>query len=256
MTTGIRKTGEFCWFNMLTPQPAKAREFFASLLRWTYVALPAGMGHRIQVGGRDVGGLFDLDNPQTPKGTPPHIGVMVKVDSADTTAARVASLGGRAMPAFDILDQGRMAVCFDPNGAAFDVWQAKKGQGTDADTTLHGAPSWFESMTTDVDRASQFYAALFGWTAEPMPMGAFTYTTFKLGDAYVAGMMAITPDMGAMAPHWSVYFTVDDADGIARDATALGATIVVPPQDVPNVGRFVGITSPQGVTFFVMKYAG
>jgi hypothetical protein len=25
MTTGIRKTGEFCWINMLTPDTAKAR---------------------------------------------------------------------------------------------------------------------------------------------------------------------------------------------------------------------------------------
>ena len=32
MTTGVRRTGDFCWINMLTPNPAKAREFFAKLL--------------------------------------------------------------------------------------------------------------------------------------------------------------------------------------------------------------------------------
>ena len=37
MATGIRRTGDFCWINMLTPNPAKAREFFAKLLDWTYV---------------------------------------------------------------------------------------------------------------------------------------------------------------------------------------------------------------------------
>ena len=67
MTTGTRKTGEFCWINMLTPQPAEAREFFGKLLGWTYVEMP-GMGHAMQVGGRDIGGLFDLDGPNTPPG--------------------------------------------------------------------------------------------------------------------------------------------------------------------------------------------
>lgn len=254
MATGIRKTGEFCWINMLTPQPDAAREFYARLLGWTYVEMP-GVGHRVQVGGRDVGGLFDLASPQTPPGTPPHIGVMVKVGSADATVERVKALGGTAQPAFDIFDQGRMAVCFDPNGAAFDVWEPKQGEGMDADSSLRGAPSWFESMTTDVDRAAKFYSALFGWIIEPMPMDDFTYTLFKLGDAYVGGMMAITPDMGELSPHWGTYFTVDDADAVARDAPALGATVYIPPMDVPGVGRFCGIVSPQGVPFMVMQYS-
>ena len=30
MTTRIRNPGEFCWINMLTPQPAEARDFFRS----------------------------------------------------------------------------------------------------------------------------------------------------------------------------------------------------------------------------------
>ena len=88
MTTGIRKPGEFCWINMLTPQPAEARAFFGKLLGWTYVEMP-GMGYRMQVDGSDIGGLFDLTSPNTPPGTPPLIGVMVKVDSADATGEKV-----------------------------------------------------------------------------------------------------------------------------------------------------------------------
>jgi hypothetical protein len=253
MTTGTRKTGEFCWINMLTPQPAEARAFFGKLLGWTYVEMP-GMGHAVQVGGHAIGGLFDLADPNTPKGTPPFMGVMVKVESADAICARVTSLGGSAKPAFDIMDRGRMAVCTDPNGAQFDVWEPKAMHGTDVDSARPGAPSWFESMTTDVARAAKFYSRLFGWTPEVMPMPDFDYTTFKLGAAYVAGMMQITPRMGDMRPHWGTYFTVTDADETAREAVALGATLCVPVMDIPDVGRFCGITSPQGVTFYVIKY--
>ena len=253
MATGTRKTGEFCWINMLTPQPAEARAFFGKVLGWTYVDIP-GIGHRVQIGGHDIGGLFDLEGPNTPPGTPPLIGVMVKVASADATCEMVTSLGGTAKPAFDIMDQGRMAVCFDPNGAEFDVWEPKKMLGIDADSTQHGAPSWFETMTSDVDRAAKFYSGLFGWTPEVVPMQGSTYTTFKHGAADVAGMMRITPQMGKLRPHWATYFTVNDADETAREAVKLGAKLCMTMKDVPGICRFCGITSPQGVTFRIVQY--
>jgi len=253
MTTGIRKTGEICWINMLTPQPAAAREFFGELLGWTYAEIP-GMGHRVQVGGRDIGGLFDLEGPNAPPGTSPHIGVLVRVDSADATCKNVTSLGGEARPAFDIMDQGRIAACTDPNGAGFVVWEPKKFLGTDADSNDHGAPSWFEMMTTDVTHAAKFYSELFGWKPEVRPMPGFEYTTFKHGTEYVAGMMQITPRMGKQRPHWGTYFTVRDAGQTAQEAVVLGANLCVPVQDIPGIGRLCGITSPQGVTFYVIKY--
>ncbi len=253
MRTGKRSAGEFCWINILTPRPAEAQAFFGKLLGWTYLEIP-GLGHRVQVGGRDIGGMWDLAAPNTPPGTPPGIGVMVKVESADATVKKVISLGGKAKPAFDIMEQGRMAECFDPNGAQFDIWEPKKSHGNEADSSLHGSPSWHETMTTDVGRATAFYTALFGWTAEVMPMEGFAYTSFRLGDEFVAGMMAITPEMGPIPPHWAVYFTVADVDRTAREADALGATRCVPVQDIPGVGRFCGLTSPQGVIFYVIKY--
>jgi uncharacterized protein len=253
MTTGLRKSGEFCWTNMLTPQPEQARAFFAELLGWTYFEIP-GLGHGVRVGGSDVGAIFDLEAPNTPPGTKPHIGGLLKVENADATCEKVASLGGEARPAFDIIDQGRMAVCTDPNGAVFDVWEPKQFLGTDVDSTLHGAPSWFETLTTDIERARTFYSALFGWTPEVSRMPGFEYTTFKLGTDPVAGMMQITPAMGALRPHWGTYYTVNDADETARQAVSLGASLCVPVRDIPGVGRFCGIISPQGVVFYAISY--
>ena len=253
MTTGVRKAGDFCWINMLTPEPAQAREFFGGLLGWTYIEMP-GMGHLVQVNGRNIGGLFDLAGPNTPPGTPPVIGVMIKVDSADATAVKVNELGGKAMPAFDIADQGRMAVCFDPNGANFDLWEGKGSPGTDADSRDHGAPSWFETLTTDIDRAATFYARLFGWVPQVKPMPGIVYTTFSLAGTPIAGMMQITPQMGAMPPNWGTYFTVTDAAAASKETAAKGGTICVPVREVPEVGRFCGLTSPQGVPFSVIEY--
>jgi predicted enzyme related to lactoylglutathione lyase len=187
---------------------------------------------------------------------PPTIGVMVKVDDADALVKRASTLGGRALPAFDVMDQGRMAVCFDPAGAAIDVWQPKpgKGQGTDVDPRQHGATTWFETLTTDVERATKFYTGMFGWKTQPKPMPGFTYTVFLHGETHIGGLMPILPHMGPMKAHWATYFAVRNADDAARTAVKLGGKVHVPAQDIPDVGRFCGIISPQGVAFFVLEY--
>jgi predicted enzyme related to lactoylglutathione lyase len=254
MAKGLRKPGEFCWINMLTPRPAEARAFFGKVLGWTYFEMP-GIGHGVEVGGQVIGGLFDLEAPNVPPECKAMIGVMVKVDDADATSEKVRSLGGRTKPAFDISDQGCMAVCHDPNGGQFDLWEPRKMPGTEVDTKLPGAPSWFETMTTDPDRASRFYSALFGWTPVANAMPGFTYTTFRLDGQDIAGLMPIPPGHPDLKPHWGTYFTVNDADEAAQEATALGARLLVPPRDIPNVGRFCGIMSPQGVPFHVIRYS-
>lgn len=251
MATGIRKAGEFCWVNILTPQPAEAMEFFAKVLGWTFYEMPP-FGHGVRVGGRDIGGLFDLNGPNCPPGLPPAIGVMVKVDDADATCERVRSLGGKAAPAFDIANHGRMAVCHDPGGGAFDIWEARTQPGTDADSSLPGAPSWSECLTNDVARATAFYTELFGWSAEVKPMPGLDYTVFNHGGADIAGMMPVPHT--DIPPHWGTYFTVKDADEAARVAEGLGGQLFVPPMDIPGIGRFCGMISPQGVRFYAIQY--
>jgi hypothetical protein len=253
MTVGVRKPGEFCWINMLSPEPAKACEFFSKLFGWTYFDM-SGMGYGIKVGGKDIGGLFDLNGPNTPPGTPPVIGVLIKVENAQQTADRVNALGGKAMPPFDVMQNGRLAVCFDPNGAQFDVWESKTAPMTEVDSMTHGAPSWSETITTDVAKATKFYCDLFNWTSDTKSMPGFQYTMFKLGQEYVAGMMPLMPDMGPMPPHWGTYFTVDDVDASARIAEAAGGRITMPLMNVPDTGRMVGIASPQGVHFYMITY--
>jgi predicted enzyme related to lactoylglutathione lyase len=258
---GFRKPGEFCWINVLTARPAEARGFFGELLRWTFTEMEKIPGYAIKLDGHDIGGLWDIDHPNTPKDAQPVLAPVVKVESAATIAKRVAALGGSAREPMTVLDAGRMVVCTDPNGVQFDVWEPIEMQGTDVDSSRHGAPSWFENLTTNVDRAARFYAELFGWKPETMPIPGTppsanaTYTTLKLGDDMVGGMMAIGPQMGPLKPTWATYFTVDNPDETAKLATRLGAKLCMPVMDIPTVGRFCGITSPQGVTFYAIRFA-
>lgn len=254
MPAGPRAIGDFCWINVLTPNSDADRAFFTQLLHWTFLEIP-GMGHRVQLDGRDVGGLFPAFVPATQQPTSPGIGVMVRVENADAAAARATALGGTSRPAFDVGPQGRMADCHDPLGANLDVWQPAASPGMECDPQLHGSPSWFELATTDVSRATAFYTSWFGWTTEVTSMGDFDYTTFRNNGAPVGGMMPILPQMEPMPTFWGVYMTVDDCDATAARAVALGGQVCMPAMDIPNVGRFAGIVSPTGVMFYVITYA-
>ena len=109
----------------------------------------------------------------------------------------------------------------------------------------HGAFSWFELMTTDIDGAKEFYSNLFGWATENMPMGDMNYTIVKVGEEGLGGIMSIPTQAEGAPPNWGVYVTVEDVDATARNSEELGGKILVPPTDIPNVGRFCVMQDPQ-----------
>jgi hypothetical protein len=66
-------------------------------------------------------------------------------------------------------------------------------------------------------------------------------------------MMQITKEMTGMPPHWVVYFAVDDSDRTVEKAKGMGAQVMVPPTDIPNIGRFAILNDPQGADFAVIR---
>lgn len=119
----------------------------------------------------------------------------------------------------------------------------------------HGAFSWNELMTTDVPGAKAFYAALFGWEMRDEKMPNAIYTVLKTGDQKVGGIMAIPADAQGAPPAWGSYVTVDDVDKQTARAKQLGAKVIIPPCDIPGVGRFAVIRDPQGAMLNLITYS-
>ena len=124
----------------------------------------------------------------------------------------------------------------------------------DEQFSKHGAFSWCELMTTDVEAAKAFYTKLFGWGTDEMSMPGMTYTVIKAGDKEIGGIMAVPKEAQGMPPMWGAYVTVDDVDQTARTAEQLGGKLLVPPQDIPDVGRFCVIQDPQGAMINAITY--
>lgn len=116
-----------------------------------------------------------------------------------------------------------------------------------------GAFSWFELTTTDVSAAEAFYTRLFGWTTEPW-VGEGSYTLIKVDGKEVGGMMAAPTGDHPKPCGWGIYVTVTDVDETARKAPEFGGKVLVPPTDIPKVGRFCLIEDPLGAVITAITY--
>ncbi|HYH86514.1 MAG TPA: VOC family protein [Pyrinomonadaceae bacterium] len=130
----------------------------------------------------------------------------------------------------------------------------------------NGAFCWNELATTDLEAAQNFYRELLGWeiqeskvtgTCEGAPEGAaMVYSEIVVAGQHVGGMYKMGPEMAGTPSHWIAYVAVDDVDAKAQQVSELGGKIIVPPMDIPNVGRFCVINDPTGAAISLITLKG
>jgi predicted enzyme related to lactoylglutathione lyase len=113
--------------------------------------------------------------------------------------------------------------------------------------TAVGRFVWHDHISDDPAKAQDFYTKLFGWDIEVFKPGEMEYPMITV-DGHGHGGFG-TAD-GA-PPHWVGHVYVDDVDAAAQRAEGAGGTVVVPPTDIPDVGRFSVLRDPQGAVFSV-----
>lgn len=251
--------GSFCWVELGTTDAKAAKAFYSALFGWRPNDIPmgpAGVYTMLQVNGKDIGALYELDKNMLEMGVPTHWMQYIAVASADDTAARVKYLGGTVeKEPFDVMDAGRMAVLTDPTGAMFAIWQANRSIGAQI-TGEFNTHCRSDLSSRDRARAQEFYTDLFGWEPRNQQDAPHQYTEIWNQGRPIGGMMQIEKDWGNVPSHWMPYFSVAGCDAIADKAKELGASLMVPPTDIAKVGRFSIINDPQGAVFAVIHLTG
>lgn len=242
------------WVDLQTTDQSAAKQFYASLLGWTYDDNPMPQGGTYSmalVNGDTVAAITALP-AGAPEGMPPMWNTYIAVDNVDSVVEKVAAVGGQVlMPPTDVGEAGRMAFIADPTGATVGLWQANRHTGATL-VNETGALFWNELITDEPDLALPFYQAVLGlthFTTEMAP--GQRYTLLKVGDTDVGG--CTQPPMPGVPNHWHVYFGVDDADATAAKASAAGGQVIAEPFDIPAVGRCAVLSDPQGAVFSVLK---
>jgi predicted enzyme related to lactoylglutathione lyase len=243
------------WVDLATIDPEGAKRFYQRLFGWSYRTESGDWGSYTMCLLRDktVAGLFEQPQGERDLGIPPHWLTYLSVDSVDESAARASQSGGVVVvPPMDVLDSGRMATVQDPAGAFVSFWEARSHIGAEL-ANEPGTVSWNELQVHDTEAAKTFYESVLGISSHTSDTASGApYTTFLVGGRSVAGMMEISKSWGPVPPHWDVYFAVEDTDTTLEVAVAAGGRVDVPAMDIPAVGRFAGVTDPQGAMFFIL----
>src|SRR5947207_6301463 len=261
-----------CWVDTLQPDPQAAVRFYGDLMGWAFEGPgampgdPPGQYSVARLRGRDVAGVGSQPSQPSAGAMPTVWNTYVRIESADATARKVKSAGGRVLrEAFDALPAGRLAVFADPAGAVFCGWEPVDRQGAQL-VNENGAWAMSVLNTPDPEGAKAFYRAVFGWTADAMKMNGGEITLFRL-PGYVGGepqqpvprdnvavMAPAKPGgpSGNAPPHWLVNFWVADADGTAEKTKKLGGRILAPPFDIPGFREAI-LADPQGAVFSVAQ---
>jgi len=113
---------------------------------------------------------------------------------------------------------------------------------------------WQELVTTDQETSGIFFSKLLDWNLKQVDAGEFgTYTLFQKEGRDIAGMMNPTPDTPDKGSYWHSYIAVEDIDNCAEQTVEPGGKVLVPPHNVPDVGRICAISDPTGAIVHLMQ---
>jgi len=122
----LNEPNAMCWTELVTPDPAKAKEFYTKLIGWTTSEMPMKDGGVYtlfnRADGVGAGGL--MKTPEMMKGAPAVWMTYFAVEDIQAAVAKIQQLGGKiAVPPQMIPDVGTFTVAQDPQNAVFCLLQ-------------------------------------------------------------------------------------------------------------------------------------
>jgi predicted enzyme related to lactoylglutathione lyase len=119
---------------------------------------------------------------------------------------------------------------------------------------LYGKFVWFDLFTDDLESASQFYQALFGWSfVDTTPETQIVKTILRDGIP-IANAAYVSPEKRkSNEARWVGYMSVADVDRAARHIKQNGGSIYIKPKDLPERGRVAAVQDPEGALFAIVR---
>ncbi|EGX56238.1 hypothetical protein SZN_28883 [Streptomyces zinciresistens K42] len=240
------------WVSLMVHGPAATQEFYGALFGWEFGPGPQQLGPSVRAAldGRAVAGIGRLPpDRHLPVAWTPYLAS----NDVDLTAESVRLCGGTVgVGPLDAAEAGRMAICSDPAGAVFGIWQSSARSGT-AVTGVPGTPAWNELLTFESANVAKFYETVFGYDEQPSDPAGPDRVVLRVDGRPVAGIRglgtALPRDRG---PHWMTYFEVADTDEALERVAGLGGQVLEAAHDTPH-GRVATVADPEGARFALIR---
>jgi uncharacterized protein len=241
--------GTPCWVDVSVPDLDAARLFYEGLFGWEMQGGEPEYGGYLNCAknGRLAAGISPKMMPEAPTAWLVHFAT----SDVDAAAERVTAHGGQVLAGpMDVAELGRLAVCADPDGASFGLWQPGSHTGVGV-VNEPASLIWTEQVSRSSEPAMAFYSAVFGWEFHDLSRDGFKYATFVNDGRDIGGVGEYRADDLELPAQWWVYLAVDDTDDAVDRLVRLGGSVLRPPEDSPY-GRLATVADNQGATFSLM----
>jgi predicted enzyme related to lactoylglutathione lyase len=249
-TTATAAAGEFVWHDLVIHDPAASRAFYGSLFGWTFQAAKGVEPDYtiIKQDGYPIGGIVKAADAETV----PQWLSYVMVPDVDRAADGFKQSGGRVYRGpFDVRKDLRVAVVGDAQGAPLGL--ANRGPATRAAKVPPiNRWLWMEYVALDPAPALTFYSRVLGYTSEVLETRQGRSYHLLKTDRPRAGLFGTLWERQTSL--WLPYVRVDDADAMAKRATALGGRVVLAPSaDIRN-GSLAIVLDPAGAPLALQEF--
>ena len=248
--------GKLIFVELVTPDLAAAKKFYAGLFGWTFRDIQDGGTKYAEafLDGRPVAGLIHKNVPASEHRQPAWLSFFA-VGDVDT-AKKVALQNGAKMlfEPHNIPDRGRHAVFADPQGAIFAVLASSSGDPPDV-LAAPGEWIWISLFTSDPDADAAFYQTLFDYEVFELPASKGVQHLLLASDNYARASMNTLPgNTPNTHPHWLNYIRVEDTVKMTAKVVALGDRVLVEPRIDRHRGKVAVVADPLGAPFGLLEW--
>lgn len=246
--TGVKRTGEFVWIDLVTSNGEINTTFLKELLGWSIK--DNGLYDVAYSGTKPVAGI--IEDKELSKDSVNSFWVLsASVENVDETLQKVKNQGGVVLSEkMNIPGRGETALVQDAQEAYFSIMDNPSGD-LKASAAKNGEWLWAELWTLKLEEASKFYTNVLDCKSYAVDDREDAYIVLKGKQFDFAGIVE-TP-VKSEKPIWIPVLKVDNPKETAEKAIELGGNLILGPLLIS--GKQVAlISTPDGAPFLLQQW--
>ena len=242
--------GEIVWYDLITPDIEKSKEFYAAIFDWKL--------ETFKVKGQKYVVIYKENVP---------IGGMIEIKSAES-AVWIAAKSVKNVAAFNqnILENGGEIIIEKtviPGRGDFSIIQGNQGEKISLINSLKGDPAnhtvirnetwlWLELWSDNPTKSIAFYKDAFKLDTEESVLNNLPYWNFTYNDVAVAGM--IKNPLTNRSTQWVPYIQIEDFETIIYNIESNNGYFILRPKGTLDSGNIAVFQDPLGATVCLQNW--